>query len=69
VQLPFDAHQFFAGFERYNATVWPAQIVLTLAALVPVVLALWPRPGSDRMIGAILGGLWIPQPRPSRRCS
>jgi hypothetical protein len=59
MQLPFDAHQFFAVFARYNIAVWPAQVVLTLAALVAIILALRPRPGSDRMIGAILGGLWL----------
>jgi Family of unknown function (DUF6064) len=59
MQLPFDEQEFFAVFARYNVTVWPAQIVLTLAALLAIVLALWPRPGSDRVISAILGGLWL----------
>jgi Family of unknown function (DUF6064) len=39
MRLPFDADQFFAVFARYNIAVWPAQIVLTLAALVAVILA------------------------------
>jgi hypothetical protein len=59
MRLPFDAQEFFAVFARYNVAVWPVQIVLTLAALLAVILALWPRPGSDRAISAILGGLWL----------
>ena len=57
--LPFDARQFFEAFARYNTAVWPAQIVLQLAALSAVVLAVRPHPGSDRAIGVILGGLWF----------
>ena len=57
--LPFDAHQFFEAFARYNAAVWPAPIALELAALVAVTLALRPAAGSDRAIGVVLGGLWL----------
>lgn len=59
MQLPFDARQFFDVFARYNTAVWPAQLALFLAGLVAVLLALRPRAGSDRMIGGILGGLWL----------
>ena len=57
--LPFDAHRFFEVFARYNAAVWPAPIALELGALVAVILAIRPSAGSDRVIGAILGGLWV----------
>jgi hypothetical protein len=57
--LPFDAREFFEVFARYNTAVWPAQIVLQLAALSAVVLAIRPRPRSDRAIGVILGSLWL----------
>ena len=57
--LPFDAHQFFEVFARYNSAVWHAPIALELAALVAVILALRPRAWSDRVIRAILGGLWL----------
>jgi hypothetical protein len=57
--LPFDARELFEVFARYNTAVWPAQIVLQLAALSAVVLAIRPRPGSDRAIGVILGSLWL----------
>jgi hypothetical protein len=59
MRLPFDAHQFFGVFARYNTAVWPAQIALTLAAVVAVALALRPRAGSDRTIAVILGVLWL----------
>jgi hypothetical protein len=57
--LPFDAREFFEVFARYNTAIWPAQIVLQLAALSAVALAVRPRPGSDRAIGVILGSLWL----------
>jgi hypothetical protein len=57
--LPFDAHEFFEVFARYNSAVWPAPIALELGALVAVMLALRPGAGSDRVIGVILGGLWL----------
>jgi hypothetical protein len=59
MRLPFDTHQFFSVFVRYNTAVWPAQVALTLAALCAVALALWPRRGSDRTIAVILGVLWL----------
>jgi hypothetical protein len=57
--LPFDAHEFFEVFARYNSAVWPAPIALELGALVAVILALRPGGGSDRVIGVILGSLWL----------
>ena len=59
MQPPFDVRQFFEVFERYNTAVWPAQIALTVAALVAVALAVRPRSGSDRLISVILGGMWL----------
>jgi hypothetical protein len=56
---PFDAHQFFAVFERYNLAIWPVQMTLILAALVAVGLAVRPRAGSGRVVSIILGGLWL----------
>jgi hypothetical protein len=57
--LPFDAHQFFEVFARYNSAVWPAPIALEVAALVAVIFALRPRAGSDRVVGVLLGCLWL----------
>ena len=57
--LPFSAREFFEVFVRYNTAVWPVQIALVVAAMVAVVLAWRPRPGSERAIGVILGALWL----------
>jgi hypothetical protein len=57
--LPFSAREFFEVFARYNTAVWPVQIALVVAAMVVVVLAWRPRPGSERAIGVILGALWL----------
>jgi hypothetical protein len=59
LKLPFDAHEFFEVFARYNSAVWPAPIALELGALVAVILALRPGAGSDRVIGVLLGSLWL----------
>lgn len=36
--LPFSPEEFFALFERYNLTIWPAQIVAL--AEIPIVWSL-----------------------------
>lgn len=59
MKVPFDVAQFFAVFARYNAAVWPAQIVLAALAAAAIVLALRSRGWSDRAVGAVLGFLWI----------
>jgi len=58
-QLPFDARQFFEVFALYNTAVWPAQVVLWLAALAIAVLPLWRRPAAGRIIALFLGGIWL----------
>ena len=59
MKVPFDVAQFFAVFARYNAAVWPAQLVLEALAVAAIVLALRPRGWSDRAVGAMLGFFWI----------
>jgi hypothetical protein len=59
MNLPFDAGQFFEVFTRYNAAVWPAQVLLTGMALGAVVLVLRPRLWSDRVVSGILAFLWL----------
>jgi hypothetical protein len=58
MELPFTADQFFDVFRQYNEAVWPAQAALTLLAVVAVVLCIWRRPLSGRLISAILALLW-----------
>jgi hypothetical protein len=57
--LPFSTEQFFGVFRAYNHAVWPAQIALLLLAAATVVLIARPRPGSGRVVSAILAVLWM----------
>jgi hypothetical protein len=57
--LPFDAREFLQLFARYHAAVWPAQVVLGVAAIAAAVLALGGQGGATRAIGVILGALWL----------
>jgi hypothetical protein len=57
--LPFDARQFFEVFARYNMAVWPAQVILWLAALGMAMLPLSSRPVAGRTIALGLGALWL----------
>ncbi|PDT76314.1 DUF6064 family protein [Bradyrhizobium sp. C9] len=56
--LPFTPEQFLAVFTRYNAAIWPAQVVAYLLGSLVVLLlfrmSLW----SDRVIAAILALMW-----------
>lgn len=57
--MPFDSAQFLEVFARYNAAVFPAQIVLPIAALVAVRLATRGDRASSKTTAAILGMLWL----------
>jgi hypothetical protein len=57
--LPFTTEQFLGVFESYNRSVWPAQFVLFATALLLVVLAIWKRRFSDKVIGVGLAILWL----------
>ena len=41
--MPFTTEQFFQVFERYNQSVFPIQIVLSLAALAAVMMVVKPK--------------------------
>src|SRR5690606_7626048 len=56
---PFSSEEFFAVFSAYNHAVWPAQLVLVVAALVAVGAAVWKGRAMSRWIWAFLGLLWI----------
>lgn len=49
--MPFTTEQFFAVFARYNQAVWPAQLALTLVALLAVL--------HPRIAGYVLALLWL----------
>jgi hypothetical protein len=59
--MPFTPTQFISLLERYNAAVWPLQLVTMAAALAAVVL-LFARPGrrsTDLAILAVLAGFCL----------
>lgn len=58
MQIPFTAEQFFDIFRQYNEAVWPAQVALTLLAIVATGLVALYRSQGDRLISGILGLLW-----------
>lgn len=58
MKLPFTAEQFFHVMREYNETLWPAQVVLLVLAVVALVWILFPRPWSGMGVSAILAVLW-----------
>lgn len=54
--LPFTIEQFIGVFARYNAVIWPAQI-LAYALAVGMLFALWR--GSSRVVAAGLAAMWL----------
>ncbi len=56
--LPFTEEQFFSVFAEYNQAVWPAQWVLTAAALGIVLLSTSRAAWKDRAVCLLLAGLW-----------
>jgi hypothetical protein len=59
MSLPFSGEQFFSVFEKYNLSVWPMQVVLVLMAILAVILSIRKTDPSDKIIGMILGFLWL----------
>jgi hypothetical protein len=57
--LPFTRDVFFRLLEHYNAAIWPAQIIALALGGLALLLIFKPRPGSDRVIAAILAGAWM----------
>jgi hypothetical protein len=58
MRLPFTPAQFFDAFRQYNETVWPAQAILTAAAVLCVLLVVRPRPWAGPFISAVLAFFW-----------
>jgi hypothetical protein len=58
MNLPFTQRQFFEVFSSYNEDVMPLQIGLFLLGLSAFLALAVRRPDSDRVISAILAGLW-----------
>jgi hypothetical protein len=58
MNLPFTRDQFFEVFARYNEGVMPLQLALFLLALSAFGAMVIRRRGSDRVVSAILAGVW-----------
>jgi hypothetical protein len=57
--LPFTADEFFDVFARYNLALWPAALVMWLAAAASLVALVWfPQPRTDRAGSLVLAALW-----------
>jgi hypothetical protein len=59
MSLPFTQLQFLEVFGRYNEDVMPLQLALFLLALSAFGALVVRRRDSDRVISAILAGLWL----------
>jgi hypothetical protein len=59
MQLPFTVEQFFGVFRLYNTSVWPAQVVLVLLAVLAVGMVAMRRPWSSAAASSILALLWV----------
>ena len=58
MNLPFTREQFFEVFARYNEGVMPLQLGLFLLGLTALGAMVLRRRGADRVVSAILAGLW-----------
>jgi Family of unknown function (DUF6064) len=58
MQLPFTPEQFFDVFARYNATLWPAVVVLWVTSFLICARLLLSRRRSDRLVSGLLAVHW-----------
>jgi hypothetical protein len=58
MRLPFTREQFFEVFAAYNTTLWPAQVMLGVLAVVLLVLVLGLPGKSGRTVSFGLAFLW-----------
>lgn len=57
--LPFAAETLLSIFGQYNRAIWPLHGIAALMVLVALVLALVGGRGGGRIVGLLLGVLWI----------
>lgn len=58
MKLPFNKKQFLDVFRQYNISIWPAQIMLNILAIVAIILIFFKFKFSDKSITIILSILW-----------
>ena len=56
--MPFTPEQFFAVFARYNAAMWPMQVVLFAVAILILAFLFSGREWASRQIAKLLAVLW-----------
>ena len=59
MKLPFTTDQFLDVFGSYNLTVWPAQFILLVLAVISIYLAVNKTKYSDKIISAVLTFHWF----------
>jgi len=59
MKIPFTTEEFFNVFEKYNAGVFPAQIIIILMGITGMVFLHSENKFRDRYIGLFLGILWL----------
>ncbi len=59
MKMPFTTEQFFDLFEKYNVTVYPAQLIIGLLGLLAILLLHSAWRYRHKFIGGYLGLLWI----------
>ena len=59
MNLPFTPDQFLDVFKSYNLTVWPAQILLVVLALLMIFVMFKKNFYSDKLISIGLAVLWL----------
>jgi hypothetical protein len=59
MKLPFTTEQFFDIIEKYNISVFPAQLILILLGIVSVILLHSGKGYKNKFIGGFLGILWL----------
>lgn len=59
MKVPFTTEQFFGIFEKYNATVFPAQWIILALGILSLVLLHGNLPSKSKIIGGVLGAIWI----------
>ena len=59
MNFPFTAEEFLEVFEKYNTSVWPAQIIFYALALLTVVLTGMGGQLASKIVCFILGLLWL----------
>jgi len=59
MKLPFSVDEFLQVFKHYNLSVFPAQILLYVLAVVTVILSIKRTISSDRILNLILAFFWL----------